>query len=231
MMVGMKRELRSLLTFGREHLSSIVTILITVGVLAFISHLFSPEEITGAIDRAGVYGPLILIFMKIAAIVVAPISGAPLYPLAGALFGFEQGILYIVIGDFIGYTIAFSLSRFFGRSFIEKLIAQNERGLIARIVDHLGTTKGLIQVCFTFYAMPELIAYAAGLSRISFARFISVLFPLDVLGATVMVYFGSLFSVTEKSLMFVVVLPLISLSVVIIGGWLFVSNVRAKGHS
>ena len=66
------------------------------------------------VEGAGVWAPLVFIILKVSTIVIAPLSGSPLYPLVGLLFGFWPGILYVALGDFIGYTTTFFIGRKLG---------------------------------------------------------------------------------------------------------------------
>src|SRR3989338_7758109 len=86
------------------------------------------------VERAGVWGPLIFILLKITTIVIAPLSGAPLYPVVGILFGFWHGALYVEIGDFLGYTIAFSISRLYGRKMVDKFISSKEESVLSPVI-------------------------------------------------------------------------------------------------
>jgi len=145
-----------------------LTILIILALVFFI-------DITSLkvwVEKAGAWGPAVFILLKISTIVIAPLSGSPLYPLVGLLFGFWPGMLYVAFGDFLGYTIAFYISRIFGRKIVLRLISNKEEGMLARIMDHISSPKGFIQACLTGFALPEILSYGAGLSRLSYIKFI-----------------------------------------------------------
>src|SRR3989344_7774415 len=120
---------------------------ITLLVIILLAVLIDVSSLKVWVERAGVWGPLVFILLKISTIVFAPLSGSPLYPLVGLLFGFWPGILYVVLGDFLSYTISFWISRIFGRKFVHKLMSGKEEGMVARIVDHIGDAKGFFQAC------------------------------------------------------------------------------------
>ncbi len=204
-----------------------ITILILLALVFFLDI----GELQVWIEKAGVWGPLVFILLKISTIVIAPLSGSPLYPLVGLLFGFWPGILYVAIGDFLGYTIAFYISRIFGRNVVLKLISRKEEGLIARIVDHIGETKGFIQACLTFFGLPEVLSYAAGLSRLSYLKFISILWPFFTAVTAVLVFFGSSLKPTNGSLLIGLAIPVAGALAMLIGGFIFVRNWRKREDS
>lgn len=180
------------------------------------------------VEKAGVWGPLVFILLKISTIVIAPLSGSPLYPLVGLIFGFWPGILYAAIGDFLGYTIAFYISRILGRRIVLKLIRSKEGGMLSRIVDHMSSTKGFLQALFMFFGIPELLAYGAGLSHLSYIRFISVLWPIVVVFTAVLVFFGSTLQPRGGSVLIGFALPVAGALAMLIGGYFFMHGIKKK---
>lgn len=201
-----------------------ITILILIALVFFVDI----ESLQTWVERAGVWGPVVFILLKISTIVIAPLSGSPLYPLVGLLFGFWPGILYVALGDFLGYTIAFYLARLFGRSFVQKLISGKEESLIARIVDHISDTKGFFQACLTFFGLPEVLSYGAGLSQLSYIKFISILWPIFTTITVLLVFFGSVLEPKNGSLFIGFVIPVIGSLGLLIGGYFFMNSLKKK---
>lgn len=206
------------------NISGIVLTLVVLFGLAFFIDI---ETVKGFIERAGVFAPLLFILMKASTVVIAPLSGAPLYPIVGAFFGFWPGYLYVVIGDFLGYTIAFWLARKFGYPLVNKFISAKETGLLARIVKHVGTTKGFFHMCLTCGALPELVSYGAGLSKLPYPIFIGILLPLASAASAVFVFFGSTLS-AENSISMALIMPVVAMVVMGIGGWFFLKGLKEE---
>ncbi len=203
-------------------------LIVTVLVLVAIAWFVDVSSIKDWIAKAGVWGPLIFILLKVSTIVIAPLSGSPLYPLVGLLFGFWPGVLYVEIGDFLGYTIAFSISRFFGRRMVERLIAEKEEGVLSRIVGHVSTPKGFLHASLTLFAMPELLAYGAGLSRLQYWKFITIMMPLSIIASSVLVFFGSLLNPSSASWYISLGVPALGVLAFLTGGYLFTKSVVKK---
>lgn len=198
----------------------------TIIVLGILGLFVGMDQLRAWVEATGIYAPLAFIALKASTVIIAPLSGGPVYPLVGALFGYWPGILYTVIGDFLGYAGAFWIARVFGRTYVEKLVSDDERGLLARVMRHMSTLRGLVHACFTFFAMPEIICYAAGLSRMKFWKFMSVLMPLGLIASSVLVFAGDMLG--DQSLLASIILPVFGLFVVFAGGWLFFLGVKEK---
>lgn len=198
--------------------ANLIGVGVTILALVALSFVIDIEELKGWVINAGPWAPLLFILLKISTVVIAPISGSPLYPLIGLLFGFFPGFLYATLGDFLGYTIAFMISRYFGRNLVLRLIEKNESGLLARIVDRISDQKGFFFACLAFGVFPELLAYGAGLSRLSYWRFIMVLWPMSMVVSATLVLFGSSISLTDGSFLGASLIPMA------IGGLVFATG-------
>lgn len=205
-------------------------ILITVGVLVALSFFIDLGTVRSFIERAGVWAPVLFIILKASTVIIAPLSGAPLYPLVGAFFGFIPGLIYAIIGDFIGYTTAFYISRRFGYPVVRRFIEHKEHGLLSRIVSHVGTAKGFLHACLTLGALPELLSYGAGLSKLPYRVFIVIIVPLSGIISTLLVLFGSTISGSD-SLGLVFLLPLGGALVMGAGAFLFYRAISKKDPS
>lgn len=203
---------------------NITGIILTLVVLFGLAFFIDINVVKGLIADAGIFAPLLFILLKASTVVIAPLSGAPLYPIVGAFFGFWPGFLYVVIGDFLGYTIAFFLARKFGYPLVEKFISTKETSLLSRIVKHVGTPKGFFHMCITCGALPELVSYGAGLSKLPYPIFIGILLPLASLASALFVLFGSTLS-AENSVSVALIMPVAAMCVMAVGGWLFLRGV------
>ncbi len=202
---------------------------LTILVIIAIAFFIDIEALKVWVARAGVWGPLVFILLKISTIVIAPLGGSPLYPLVGLLFGFWPGILYVVLGDAIGYTTNFFLSRRFGRRLIARFISDKEDGLLAKIIHHVGTPKGFFHACLTMFAMPELLCYGAGLSTLPYRYFITIMVPIVAVGSAIFVFIGSVLSGDTQSILIGFGLPIIGALAMIIGGFLFSKSAFKQG--
>lgn len=200
---------------------------VVLGLMGVLFWFFDIHEVRAVVERAGVWGPFIFILAKASTIVVAPISGSAIYPMAGAIFGFWPGFAYTFLGDAIGSTIAFFISRWFGKKMAERMIGSNDKGYLAQVLDYLDSWSGLVQARIFFAALPEAVAYAAGLSKLPFWKFFVVQTGLSVFPIAILVHFGSILNVSDNPLIIAAVL-FASMIVMFVGGALFSLQVARK---
>lgn len=200
----------------------IVTVVILFGVGFFID-LSNVKE---WVIQAGIWGPLLFIVLKISTIIIAPLTGTPLYLLVGLFFGFWPGILYVAIADFTGYTVSFFISRLLGQKVALRLVSQKEGGLLHRITEHVSTPKGFFHACMTLFAMPELLSYGAGLTKLPYRYFISILWPLTVLVSSALVLFGTGLDISKDAGLIAFLLPILGFVIFLSGGFLFVKSIK-----
>lgn len=201
---------------------------ITILLIFVASFFIELKAVKDWVEQAGAWGPIVFILLKISTIVVAPLSGSPLYPLVGIFFGFWEGLLYVTLGDFIGCTINFYLARRYGQNLVFKFISKKEEGIVGRAINHMSSVKGFFQAALALFAMPELVAYAAGLSRLSYSKFVSILTPINIFGAGVLVFMGVAIDSAQSSNFIKYILPLLGVAAFFLGGFLFAKAVRKR---
>lgn len=174
----------------RQIFINLASLTFILGGLYFVLRYFGLTEVRETIEAAGIWAPLILVVAKASTIVIAPLGGSPLYPLAGALFGFWQGTGLLLLGDALGGTIAFFLSRYFGRALVEKMIGEDQK-FLGKALRMMGTVKGFFIARICFMPLPEVVSYGAGLTRIPFYYFFPIYIVIDVVPVALLAALGS----------------------------------------
>ncbi|OYR84395.1 TVP38/TMEM64 family protein, partial [Halorubrum sp. E3] len=157
--------------------------LVAVAVGFFALYLFV-REYAGFITNAealrvwlrqfGALAPLVFIVIQALQVIVAPIPGQVVALVAGFLFGPFWGTVYSLTGVLIGSTIAFSLAKRYGRSFVEDVLHEDVVARFDGFVDTVGV-PGL----FAFVIIPGLpddaICFLSGLTKWKLPTFIAVI--------------------------------------------------------
>lgn len=125
------------------------------------------------VARLGPAGPLAIVLLLALAIVASPIPSAPIGLAAGALYGVAWGTALTVAGSCLGATVAFAVARYLAFDAVRRWDA------VRRPLDWLDRDRSqawLMGVVFATRLAPFLsfdaISYAAGLTRLSFWRFL-----------------------------------------------------------
>ena len=172
----------------------VVSLIIFILLVYTGSQIVGSQDIRTRIETAGPRAPFVLILIQATMVVLAPLSSTPLYILAATLFNFWPALLLVAIGDTIGYAVSFLISRYYGRGVIEKLLTSGQLETLDHVLEHMSTKQNLAWAFIIFFGVSEVVSYAAGLSQISFIRFISVAAPVGTLIASLYVSVGSSFT-------------------------------------
>jgi len=148
----------------------------------------TPSALRDYIQGFGPAAPLIYIlaYALNTISVIPPIAGLSLA--AGLAFGQLWGALYLMLAALIGTSLTFLISRFFGRSMVERLLKGKFKQL-----DQSLARRGFLTVLF-FRVVPiipyEVLNYAGGLSKIRFKDyFLATLLGL-IPGVVIAAFFG-----------------------------------------
>lgn len=175
----------------KEKVIEIIWFVVIVALFVISIKMLRSGQLQTEILKFGIWAPLLVFILKISTLVVAPLGGTPLYVLSGAVFGTVKGFLICFLGDVLGSAICFWLSRRYGVRVLNIFAGSQNVEKIQSAVKIIGNTKSFIKARIGFASMPELLAYAAGLSGLNFWKFtfINALFyiPVDI----ALVFFGS----------------------------------------
>jgi uncharacterized membrane protein YdjX (TVP38/TMEM64 family) len=164
-----------------------------VAVREYAPFVFNARELRVWIEGFGVLAPLVFIFLQAAQVVVAPIPGQVVALVAGYLFGPVAGTVYSLTGVLIGSTVAFSLAKRYGRSFVERVLDDAVIDRFDAFVDRVGV-PGL----FAFVIIPGLpddaICFLSGLTKWRLRTFLAVIAVGRLPAYVITVYAGGEFA-------------------------------------
>jgi len=212
-----------------EKLIEIVWFVVVIAIFVVSIKMIRNGELQSELANFGILAPLVLVVLKASTLIIAPLGGTPLYLIAGALFGNVKGLLLVLLGDVLGSTICFYLSRIYGEKVLKFFAGSQNVGRVLKTVSLISNTKSFVKARLGFVSIPELLAYASGLSKINFwtFTFINTLFylPVDI----VLVFFGS--QVAGLSLKYFFLYPFILAIFPIIGFFaLYKDYEKAEGN-
>lgn len=164
-----------------------------LGVRRYAPFVFDAQALRTWIAGFGVFAPLVFIFLQATQVVVAPIPGQVVALVAGYLFGPVYGTIYSLTGVLIGSAVAFSLAKRYGRSFVERVIADEVIDRFDAFVERVGV-PGL----FAFVIIPGLpddaICFLSGLTKWRLRTFLAVIAIGRLPAYVITVYAGGQFA-------------------------------------
>jgi len=184
----------------------IVVILILIRVFE-AGRFLSPSLLRETITGYGVAAPIIFIIIYILATLFF-LPGTPLTISSGLIFGSFLGTVYTVIGATIGATLSFIISRYLGKSFVEKILKNKYKKLYS--YDKKIEENGLLVVLF-LRLVPLFpfngLNFALGLTKLKKRDFIIGTAFGIIPGSFVLAFFGN--SLAELNIMKIVIAVLL----------------------
>jgi uncharacterized membrane protein YdjX (TVP38/TMEM64 family) len=143
------------------------------------------------IQRSGNWAPIIFVLLCAASLIVAPLSGSSLFIAGGALFGKETGYGLSLIASILGCSINFWISRKLGRSVVSHLIGQDSLKELDKFTGRLKGNRGVFYLTLIMPLSQDIVSYAAGLTRISYSRFLIALILSGTVIIAAYIYLGT----------------------------------------
>lgn len=149
------------------------------------------RQLKAQVDAWGAWGPLLLILLMTAAIVMSPIPSGPIALVAGAAYGPLLGTIYTVVGAEAGAVIAFWISRCLGYETLR--CWPTARRFLEKLGDKRSQTR-LMAAVFLSRLVPfisfDAVSYVAGLTPLTFWRFAIATLAGVVPVSFALAYFG-----------------------------------------
>ena len=152
---------------------AVTVIAVFVGLFMFKSDhpLMTEAWVHGIVVQFGMAGPIAVICLMVLAIVVSPIPSGPIAVASGALYGTVLGGTFVAIGAVLGAVVAFCAARYMGFDAIRK---SNNAAL--KFIAKPRSQYSLMLIIFGSRLIPfisfDAVSYAAGLTCLSFEKFV-----------------------------------------------------------
>lgn len=158
-------------------LHAAVVALVLVGAVVLLrpywSLLADARALRHYVDGFGVWAPLAFIALQTAQVLLAPIPGQVMAVVGGYLFGPWWGTLYNMVGITVGSTLAFWLSRRYGRAYAERMFDDDALETFDTVADRHGLLA--LFVMFLIPGLPDdVLCFAGGLTTIPLRRLVLV---------------------------------------------------------
>jgi len=139
----------------------------------FISFFLNKEKMTVFLNSLGPLSFVGFIFLQASQVVVSPIPGEVTGLLGGFLYGTLTGIILSTTGLTIGSWIAFSLSKYFGRPFVERFVKKETLDRYDYLLHHKGAF--LVFLLFLIPGFPkDYLCYILGLGHLATKEFLVI---------------------------------------------------------
>ncbi len=131
----------------------------------------APGKIAQFLQSMGPLAPVIYIILLSIAVILPPIPDTVPIVVAGVGFGGPMGTVYTMVGVMLGTTVSFYLASRFGRRLLERFVSEKRVSRLDSYASRMGW--GLLFWSRLVGLNSGLVSYAAGLTKMSLASFLS----------------------------------------------------------
>lgn len=139
----------------------------------FIEQFRSFDDVLAYLEHYKFESIFIYIGIQILQIVISVIPGQAFQFAAGYLYGFIPGLIFSVIGAFLGTLVSFYLSRLLGKDAVHLFFGEER---INHFIERLNSRRAYT-IVFLLYLIPglpkDVVSYAAGVSEMKFKAFMA----------------------------------------------------------
>lgn len=157
-------------------------ILSWIGFIAFFFFswrsglITDPVALERALNKAGIFAPLLFISIQALQVVVPILPGAVGNVLGVVFFGPLLGFTYNYLGICLGSIMAFYLSRRYGTKFVRRMTGSKFYDKYESFLENETKFEKVFALLIFFpFAPDDFLCYLAGVSKISFQRFTTII--------------------------------------------------------
>jgi uncharacterized membrane protein YdjX (TVP38/TMEM64 family) len=142
------------------------------------------------VQGLGAEGPLAVMALEVAQVLLAPIPGQAIDAVSGYLFGVWLGTLYAAAGIAAGSLLNFALARRFGRPLVTRLIKPETLGRLDDLANRGGALFFFLIWLFPFVP-DDLACLASGLTPMPTRQFLILMITGRVPGILISTWIGA----------------------------------------
>lgn len=131
------------------------------------------EDIKAVIQEAGIWGALVFSLSYLLTIVIAPLPGFPIYVAGIGIYGLLKSLILCYLLLMLGAGINFFIAKRFGRPLMRRLIGKSGEVRVEKHTKEFGTEVLVLTRLFDGFVF-EYVSYAAGLTPISFRKYMLI---------------------------------------------------------
>ena len=161
-----------------------------IAFFAFVQAV-GPERLRDAVAATGPLAPITYVLLRVATVVLTPISGSPMRLTAGVLFGFWAGLALSVLGGVLGGSANFWIARRCRRGVVVRLLGPAALARVEPMLGRLATWKALALARVVLAPLWDALSYGVGLTKLRFKTYLAVAIVGDLVPTMILVGLGS----------------------------------------
>ena len=162
-------------------------------VVGFVSYFLInyKEEIKLFVDKAGIWGPVIIFLARGISIVFPALPSSIFSIIAGGVFGFTKGYITIVLSDLIFCQMAFFIARNYGRVPVERLVGLRAMKRLERFNQSQLEENFFLMTGLLMTGLFDFLSYSIGLGGTKWRTFTPALLISLLISDSILVAVGA----------------------------------------
>lgn len=174
-----------------------------------------PYKLKKIIMSYGKYSVLAFVILQILQVIAFFIPGEIVQISGGYIYGTLWGSVLSLLGITTGSIIVYSISNFYGKPLINKIISKKDLRFFQRILN-VGSINLIVFLLYLIPGIPkDALAYVCGISSISFVNFILYSTLGRLPGIFISAYFGAKIGSGNHSIL--IIIGILSILLFVIG--------------
>ncbi len=154
-----------------KKLLNLLYLIVLVTVLIYLVQIFGINKLKDQVNSMGIWAPVGIFILRFSSIIVPALPSTAYSLMAGALLGFNKGILVICLADSVSCSLSFYLSRKYGRNLIKRLVGNSFMKKVEKYSGkHLENNFFLI-TGFLMTGLFDFVSYGIGLTKTPWLKF------------------------------------------------------------
>jgi len=168
-------------------------ILLLALIVALVSYLLITyeDQIKLFVDKAGIWGPLIIFFARGISIIFPALPSSIFSLIAGGVFGFKQGYITIVLSDLICCQLAFFIARKYGRIPVERLVGKKPMQRLEKFNRYQLEENFFLMTGLLMTGLFDFLSYSIGLGGTRWRTFTPALVISLLISDSILVAVGA----------------------------------------
>lgn len=162
-------------------------------IIYYVSQSVDPAQIKSLVQKAGFFGPLVVILLTVIAAIFAPLSATPISFVGFILYG-PFVVFLLTIAALISAIINFYISRKWGRPLVKRFVGEENILSIDKFTSEYGVL-GLFLMRVFLGGFHDFVSYAMGLTNMRFSLYYLVTI-LGIIPGALLQYFVAINSNT-----------------------------------
>ncbi len=183
-------------------------------LLVYYLNKYGLETLRNEVNKIGIWAPLGIFVLRFTSVIIPALPSTAYSILAGALLGFEKGILIICMSDLVSCTTSFFIARSFGKNIIRNIFGNNFIIKIEKISKKHLENNFFLMTGFLMTGLFDFVSYAIGLTKTSYKRFLPALIISILLSNPPIVALGAGLLEGGKKFVFVGLLGIFILAII-----------------